>query len=110
MFHPSQYDDYEVSVVEVDSFSGYIAGSFWSMWRKVYRWGVWRACVALVEMGKVDEISRDVLEGYIKGFCWACFGSGGRLGVVEYYVFSEIGFRLEMRLFQRLTLSKTAVT
>lgn len=62
--HASQRDDYEVSVPEVDRLVAILQETPGVFGARLTGGGFGGACVALVEMGKVEAVSRDVLEGY----------------------------------------------
>lgn len=64
--HASQRDDYEVSVPEVDTLVMILQETPGVFGARLTGGGFGGACVALVEMGKVDAISRDVIERYMR--------------------------------------------
>jgi len=75
--HASQRDDYEVSVPEVDRLVAILQGSPGVFGARLTGGGFGGACVALVEVGKVDAISRGVIEKYQRS------GYTGRILVPE---------------------------
>ena len=75
--HASQRDDYEVSVPEVDTLVAILQETPGVFGARLTGGGFGGACVALVEVGKVEAISRDVLERYMRS------GYTGRILVPE---------------------------
>jgi galactokinase len=75
--HASQRDDYEVSVPEVDTLVAILQKTPGVFGARLTGGGFGGACVALVEMGKVDAISREVLGQYGRS------GHTGRILVPE---------------------------
>ncbi len=64
--HASQRDDYEVSVPEVDILVAILQETPRVLGARLTGGGFGGACVALVEAGKVEAISRDVIERYMR--------------------------------------------
>ena len=64
--HASQRDDYEVSVPEVDTLVAILQETPKVFGARLTGGGFGGACVALVEAGKVEAISRDVIERYMR--------------------------------------------
>ncbi len=75
--HASQRDDYEVSVPEVDRLVAILQETPGVFGARLTGGGFGGACVALVEAGKVDGISREVIEEYKRS------GFTGRILVPE---------------------------
>jgi len=75
--HASQRDDYEVSVPEVDALVAILQETPGVFGARLTGGGFGGACVALVEVGKVDAIAQDVLEEYKRS------GYAGRILVPE---------------------------
>lgn len=75
--HASQRDDYEVSVPEVDTLVAILQETPGVFGARLTGGGFGGACVALVEVGKVEAISREVLEQYGRS------GHTGRILVPE---------------------------
>lgn len=66
--HASQRDDYEVSVIEVDTLVGILQATPGVFGARLTGGGFGGACVALVEAGQAEEISQEVLGSYrLKG-------------------------------------------
>ncbi|HAJ64909.1 MAG TPA: galactokinase [Cyanobacteria bacterium UBA8543] len=76
--HASQRDDYEVSVPEVDTLVAILQETPGVFGARLTGGGFGGACVALVEAGKVEAISRDAIKRYMRS------GYVGRILVPEF--------------------------